>query len=59
MFDDNAVAIKLYESEGFVCEGTLRDSFVSEGGYRSQRIYAMLENEYYLSLRGGHDEAIS
>jgi len=46
VFDDNEVAIKLYESEGFVYEGTLRDTFVSGGGYRSQRIYAMLESEY-------------
>jgi diamine N-acetyltransferase len=52
VFDDNAVAIKLYESEGFVHEGTLRDTFVSGDGYRSQRIYAMLEDEYFLSLRG-------
>jgi len=46
VFDDNEVAIKLYESEGFFCEGTLRDSFISEGKYRSQKIYAMLEDEY-------------
>ena len=52
VFDDNEVAIKLYESEGFVCEGTLRDTFVSGDGYRSQRIYAILEDEYFLSLRG-------
>ena len=46
VFDDNEVAIKLYESEGFKCEGTLRDTYISEDGYRSQRIYAMLEDEY-------------
>jgi RimJ/RimL family protein N-acetyltransferase len=52
VFDDNTVAIKLYESEGFTHEGTLKDTFVSGNGYRSQRIYAMLEDEYFLSLRG-------
>jgi len=46
VFDDNKVAIKLYESEGFKYEGTLRDTFISEYGYRSQSIYAMLEDEY-------------
>ena len=51
VFDDNAVAIKLYESEGFVYEGTLRDTFITKEEYRSQRIYAMLENEYFLSLQ--------
>lgn len=52
VFDDNDIAIKLYESEGFVCEGTLRDTFVSGNSFRSQRIYAMLEDDYYISLRG-------
>ena len=47
VFDDNAVAIKLYESEGFVYEGTLRDTFKIEQGYRSQRIYSILEDEYF------------
>lgn len=46
VFDDNELAIKLYESEGFKYEGTLRDTFIYEGKFRSQRIYAMLENEY-------------
>lgn len=59
VFSDNDVAIKLYESEGFIHEGTLRDTFVSDEGYRSQKIYAILEDEYQLSLRGVDDEAIS
>ena len=46
VFDDNDRAIKLYESEGFIKEGTLRDNFKTDNGYRSQRIYSMLENEY-------------
>jgi len=46
VYDDNDRAIKLYESEGFVKEGTLRDNIKTENGYRSQRIYSMIENEY-------------
>ena len=46
VYDDNDRAIKLYESEGFVKEGTLRDSIKTDNGYRSQRIYSMIENEY-------------
>lgn len=46
VYDDNDRAIKLYESEGFIKEGTLRDNIKTYNGYRSQRIYSMLENEY-------------
>ena len=46
VYDDNEMAIKLYESEGFKYEGTLRDNIRTDRGYRSQRIYSMLENEY-------------
>ena len=46
VYDDNERAINLYESEGFVKEGILRENIKSESGYRSQRIYSMLENEY-------------
>ena len=46
VYDDNDRAIKLYESEGFIKEGTLRENFKTENGYRSQRIYSILENEY-------------
>ena len=46
VYDDNKIAIKLYESEGFVKEGILRDNVRTDNGYRSQRIYSMLENEY-------------
>lgn len=49
VYDDNDRAISLYESEGFVKEGLLRDSEKTERGYRSQRIYAMLEGEYYVN----------
>jgi diamine N-acetyltransferase len=46
VYDDNDRAIKLYESEGFIKEGVLRDCIKTDNKYRSQRIYSMLENEY-------------
>lgn len=46
VYDDNYRAIKLYESEGFIKEGTLRENIKANTGYRSQRIYSMIENEY-------------
>lgn len=46
VYDDNDKAIKLYESEGFVKEGTLRENMKTENRYRSQRLYSMIENEY-------------
>lgn len=47
VFDDNERAWKLYESEGFVQEGLLRENIKTDKGYRSLRIYSMLEQEYY------------
>ena len=46
VYDDNERAIRLYESEGFVKEALLRENIKTKTGYRSQRIYSMLENEY-------------
>ena len=46
VYDDNEKAIKLYESEGFVKEALLRENIKTDSGYRSQRIYSMLEKEY-------------
>jgi len=46
VYDDNERAIRLDESEGFVKEALLRENIKTESGYRSQRIYSMLENEY-------------
>lgn len=48
VYSDNKRAIHVYESEGFILEGELRDKFKTENGYRSQKIYSILENEYYL-----------
>ncbi len=46
VYDDNERAIRLYESEGFVKEALLRENIKTDNGYRSQRVYSMLENEY-------------
>ena len=46
VYDDNEKAIRLYESEDFVKEALLRENIKTENGYRSQRIYSMLESEY-------------
>ena len=55
VYDDNERAIKLYESEGFIKEATLRDNVKTEKGYRSQRIYSMLENEYIHAQNKVHE----
>ena len=46
VYDDNNRAIKLYESEGFIKEGILRENKKTKNGFRSQRVYAILETEY-------------
>ena len=46
MMNVNDKAIKLYESEGFKKAGTLRDNIKTDNGYRFQRIYSMIEDEY-------------
>lgn len=46
VFDDNSKAIRLYESEGFVLEGTKRECHLDERGFRSWRFYSMLDSEY-------------
>jgi len=43
---NNTRARSLYESEGFVAEGTLRDAVRTGGGYDSLVVMAMLEAEY-------------
>ncbi|MGE5677979.1 MAG: GNAT family N-acetyltransferase [Pseudomonadota bacterium] len=45
-YTDNEVAIGLYEKEGFVREGLLRDCKRNGDQYRSMVIMSMLENEY-------------
>jgi RimJ/RimL family protein N-acetyltransferase/quercetin dioxygenase-like cupin family protein len=42
----NHVARQLYQSEGFVTEGLLRDFFLGESGFESLYIMSILESEY-------------
>jgi len=44
--EGNARARGLYESEGFVAEGVLRDAFWTGAGYDSLVVMSMLESEY-------------
>lgn len=46
VFSDNARAIRLYSSEGFKYEGELRETVNTEQGFRSLRIYSLLEEEF-------------
>ena len=46
VFEDNARARHLYESVGFLYEGTLRDGARRNGGYCNLRLMGMLESEY-------------
>lgn len=46
VFEDNVVGINLYTSLGLVHEGTLRQSYRDEKGYRNQLIFSMLRDEY-------------
>jgi RimJ/RimL family protein N-acetyltransferase len=42
----NARAQALYESEGFVLEGVLRESVRVQGGFESMMVLSMLESEF-------------
>ncbi|WZL72556.1 GNAT family protein [Clostridiaceae bacterium 35-E11] len=46
VFDENKKAIYLYETEGFIYEGTLRECKKYGDTYYSMRIMSMLEDEY-------------
>ena len=52
----NARALHLYRSEGFVEEGRLRDSVTTEGGYDSLIVMSLLESEYH-ALRAAQEES--
>ena len=43
---DNSKAIRLYESEDFRKEGTLREAVLTENGFKSIHVYSLLEHEY-------------
>lgn len=46
VYDDNARARHLYESEGLVLEGTMRDAAERDGVWHDLRLMSMLESEY-------------
>jgi RimJ/RimL family protein N-acetyltransferase len=46
VFEDNASARRLYASEGFMEEGTLRECVRREAGYDSLVVMSMLAHEY-------------
>ena len=46
VFEDNARARHLYESLGFVYEGTLREAACRDGEYCTLRLMSLLDREY-------------
>lgn len=52
---NNVRAQALYASEGFVVEGTLRESVRIEGGFDSLIVMSMLEAEYAARLDAGRE----
>lgn len=50
VFLDNLGAIALYKKIGFKCEGTERDSFKEENGYKSQLIFSILKDEWVKNI---------
>lgn len=54
VFDDNARARHLYESLGFVYEGTMRDAAQRDGAWHDLCLMSMLETEY--RRRGTRDQ---
>jgi RimJ/RimL family protein N-acetyltransferase len=51
VYEDNARARHLYESLGFVYEGTLREAALRGGQYCSLRLMSLLEREYAAQFR--------
>ncbi len=51
VFEDNARARHLYESLGFVYEGTMRDAAERNGAWCNLLLMSMLEEEYALKQR--------
>ncbi len=47
VLEGNSRARQLYDSEGFVQEGVLRDGWKTDSGYQSMLIMSMLETEYH------------
>lgn len=53
----NTRAKALYETEGFVEEGRLRESVRTDGGYESLVVMSMLEDEYDARCEAGLENA--
>ena len=53
----NTRAKALYETEGFVEEGRLRESVRTDGGYESLVVMSMLEDEYDARCEAGLEKA--
>lgn len=49
VYPHNRRAIHLYEELGLVWEGTLRENYNLEGVYLDQRLYAMLDREFFMT----------
>lgn len=49
--DYNQVALKLYESLGFVREGLLRDTLLTNGVYENLIVLGILDREYFQLIR--------
>ena len=45
--DYNEVAIHLYENEGFLSEGLIRETLLTDGVYENLFIFGILEREYF------------
>ena len=45
--DYNKIALRLYESLGFVREGFLREILLTDGVYENLIVFGMLDKEYY------------
>ncbi|MGH7576068.1 MAG: GNAT family N-acetyltransferase [Longimicrobiales bacterium] len=52
----NARARRLYESEGFIVEGVLRECLASESGFDSLVVMSMLASEYNAPVATGAEE---
>lgn len=56
---NNTRALRLYQSEGFVMEGTLRDTAFYEGEFLSVTVLSILEDEYRAALAGNNQALLT
>ena len=53
--DYNEIAIHLYESEGLVREGLIRETLLTDGVYENLIIFGMLDREYHARQSEGKE----